>query len=206
MEKLQTLCCLQYLKDSAKGSLILHADIPGSTRHWLRAWCLLLKKVCQHGDVLDMVIECIETGSSARIQADNMFRRKVHVLSESLGLHHQSPKSGRKRKKRINYADMTITRPSGWSWRVPDLEQEARKDVQNDVPKRTLDQEYPQVRKMVEENLCLIDGCEDWEDKKEKILWDGIALAIKWLPKRMRAECVKRLVLDGVLEEGYELW
>lgn len=52
----------------------------------------------------------------------------------------------------------------------------------------------------------LIGLCEDWEDKKEKLLWDGIGMEIKCLPKGMRAECVQRLVVGGLLYEGYELW
>lgn len=209
METLQTLCCLEYLRNSAHGTVIPYEDIPGTAYHWLRAWCKIWEKnLRQYCDVVHMVTECIEAGCSTRIQVDNMFRRKVHVLSEKLGLKH-GPKSGKKRKKKggINHADMTITRPSGWSWRVPDLDKTSRKGVHNfPNQKRTLDQQYPAVRKMVEESLRLIDLCNDWEDKSEKLLWDGIGLEIGCLPKGMRAECVKRLVVDGLLSEGYELW
>lgn len=212
METLQTRCCLKYLRSCAHGTLIPYADIPGTTFHWLRAWSKLFKiNVCN--DVVQMVNECIEDGCSSRIQVDNMFRRNVHIISETLGLNH-GPKSREKRMKTrgINHADMTITCPPGWSWRVPDLDKTSRKgkgfheQKHQSKPRRTLDQEYPGVRKMVEESLRSIDLCEDWEDKTEKLLWDGIGMETKCLPRGMRAECVQRLVVDGLLDEGYELW
>ena len=193
MESLQTLCCSQLISSYTIGSNIPYKEIPGTTENWLRGYLLHVNlKIEIRQEVIEMIIECIEYGSATRILVDNIFRKEVHVVSERLGLGHGSNKKNRKRKytKCLNYADMHITRSNEWTWELSDLKRRSRKT------NRTLDGEYPEIQKMV------LESYQSWEDHTEREILDNM-LEIKFLPKKLRYQCIDRLKSDGIIDKNY---
>jgi hypothetical protein len=210
MDTLQTICCRKFLSVSPVGTVVPYTEIPGTSGSWVRAWASLVNVPVAPG-VIDMVRECLETGAATRIHVDNNFRREVHTICESMGLCHGPKNRKRKKYRGINYADMTISKDAAWVWKIGDLKSTGRRwyHHQHRVksgPRKTLDEEYPKMKQMVRDSLGAVASCEPWEDKTEKLIWDGMALEISSLPAYLRGPCVDRLKRDGLLEDSYVLW
>ena len=198
MESLQSICCAQLISSYPMGSKIPYNEIPGTTGNWIRGYLLHVNlKIEIRQEVIEMIIECIEYGSATRINVDNVFRKEVHVLSERLGLGHGSNKKNHKKRKRnytkcLNYADMHITRSQDWVWELSVLKRRRRKI------NRSLDGDYPEIRKMV------LESCLTCEDVPEREILDNM-FEIKFLPKKLRYQCIDRLKSDGVILQKYDL-
>ncbi|CAN0559327.1 unnamed protein product, partial [Ectocarpus sp. 12 AP-2014] len=190
MDCLQTLACYSFLTNSVVGTEI-PCDIPGTLRAWVRAWagCVGLDK---NADVLEMVHECIERGSSSRLCVSRAFTGKVDALADTLGIHYTTCRCEGDNKA-SGFHDTTIRTASGWTWRVKSFELIRQRIRAGEKKEAEFQRRYPVVKKEVIETLGDIRRCEDWEDRLEYILWGEIRSSIDLLPRGMRKKCVARL-------------
>lgn len=154
-------------------------------------------------DVLQMVHECIERGSSSRLRVSRAFTEKVCALADTLDIRHTTSRCEGGKASQLN--DITISVLFGWTWRVKNfalIKQRIRAEEQKEAEFQL---RYRVVKNEVVGTLGDICRCEDWEDSLEYILWGEIRSSIESLPRGMRKRCVARLVDDGILDDEFEL-
>lgn len=108
METLQALACRCYLLNSKIGWRIPH-DIPGSIRSWVSAWMETIDFE-EDKEVEDFIVECLTNGSSVRYRAPYSFRRRVEILSDTIGI-------DRGPHKRENLSDVVVNIKPGFTWK-----------------------------------------------------------------------------------------
>lgn len=201
MISLQALACHSFLANSNIGTEIPH-DIPGTLRPWVNAWAKCVGSD-NNADVLQMVHECIERGSSRRLYVSRAFTGKVCVLADTLDIRHATSRCEGGKSSQFN--DITISMVKGWTWRVKNFAAIRHRIREEEQKEAEFQRRYLPVKNEVVETLGDIRRCEDWEDSLEYILWGGIRSSIEFLPRGMRKKCVARLVDDGILDDEFEL-
>lgn len=139
MDSLQTLACHSFLVHSIVGTETPH-DTPGALRLWVGAWakCVGLDN---KADVLQMLHECIERGSS------------------SVDIRHATSRCDGDKASQFN--DMTISMLLGWTWRIKNfalIRQRIRAEEQKEAESQ---RRYRVVKNEVVETLGDIRRCED---------------------------------------------
>lgn len=201
MDSLQTRACHSFLERSSLGAEVPH-DTPGSQGSWVQSWAKCVGLVPEN-NVVDVVRECLERGSSYRLRVSRAFTEEVRALSETMDMSQVTSRCDGNKASEFN--DITLSTPSGWTWRVKNfllLRRRIREEKQKEVD---FQRRYRVVKQDVVEIMGDIRRCEDWEDKLEYILWGEIRSLIECLPRGMRKKYVGRLQDDGILDDGFEL-
>lgn len=191
MDSLQTIACISFLENSSLGTEVPH-NTPGALGSWVQAWtkCVGLEP---EGSAVDMVRECLEYGLSQGV--DRAFVEETRTLAKTLDLIHVC--DGRQ---------ITLTKPTEWTWRVKNFEAIKRKIREDRTKEAEFQRRYRAVKKDVMGIQKDIRRCEDWEDKLEYMLWGDVQSLIGSLPKDIQKRCITRLLDEGLLHEGFELW
>ena len=108
MDTLQYLACRSYLSGCKKGWRIPH-DIPGTTRLWVYAWIELIDFE-KDEEVMDFIVECLTNGFSTRSRVPYSFRKRVEILSDTIGIN-------RGPHERKNLSDVVIKLDPGFIWK-----------------------------------------------------------------------------------------
>jgi hypothetical protein len=105
---LQTLACRSYLGSRRVGTRI-PCDIPGTIDSFVKTWMELIG-FQEDEDVCGFIVDCLTSGTATRHGASYPFRRRVEILSDTIGI-------DRGPHKRNNLSDVVIKVDPGFQWK-----------------------------------------------------------------------------------------